>query len=152
MSKKIGKDVIRNDILTGKWLRNSVTTREKVEGILLRTDRSLYKVGERVTIDVLATKRQGMVYLDMIKNNQTLLTKSLEVKDGTGSFKLDLTNELSGSIWLSAYTITKRGDIVRDTKALYVNPANDLNISILLNKETYKPAEEALLDFSVQGS
>lgn len=130
-------------------LKKEFKIEEKAEGILLRTDRSLYKVGERVKIDVLATKKQGMVYLDMIKNNQTLLTKSLRVKDGVGSFKLDLTNELSGSIWLSAYTITKRGDIVRDTKALYVNPANDLNISILLNKKTYKPAEEALLDFSV---
>ena len=130
-------------------LKKDFKLEEKEDCILLRMDRALYKVGEQIRLDVLATKKQGIAYLDVIKNNQTMLTKSLEVKDGVGSFGLDLTNELSGSIFLSVYIITKKGDIVRDTKALYVNAANDLNIGIALNKDTYKPGEEALLDFLI---
>ena len=37
MSNKIGKDVIGKDELTGKWMGNSVTSREKVEDFLNKT-------------------------------------------------------------------------------------------------------------------
>ena len=42
--------------------------------ILLRTDKSLYRVGQRAKLEILTTQRAGTVYLDFIKDRQTYLT------------------------------------------------------------------------------
>jgi len=64
--------------------------------LLLRTDQALYEVGDQLRIDVLTTKTQGMAYLDVVRDGQTMLTKSLEVQHGAGSLEIDLTADLTG--------------------------------------------------------
>jgi hypothetical protein len=117
--------------------------------ILLRTDKPIYEVGNRMRIEVLATKEEGMVYLDLVKDRQTVLTRSVEVQNGMGSLEVDLTADLTGSLWLHSYMITGTTDIIRDTKVIYVNPANDLQIAISPNRQIYRPGEEGWIDFEV---
>ena len=39
--------------------------------------------------------------------------------------------------------------LIRDSRTLYVNPADDLQISISLDEETYKPGEKANVQFQI---
>jgi len=118
--------------------------------IALRPALSLYKVGETAHLGVVATKRTGTVYLDVIKDNQTILTKAVDLKQGQATLDLDLGPELTGALWLHAYLVTQGADICRDTKVIYVNPANDLNVAVMPTKETYLPAEDAEIAFQVK--
>ncbi|MGD8240444.1 MAG: alpha-2-macroglobulin family protein, partial [Armatimonadota bacterium] len=112
------------------------------EGLLLRTDKSLYKVGDQVQCRTLSPAARGTVYIDVVKDRQTMLTRALEMRGGNGRTSITLGPEMAGTIWLSAYRIKPDGDIVRDSNALYVDPADDLRIDVKPNRETYKPGDE----------
>ena len=117
--------------------------------IIMRMARGIYKVGQSIDLQFLTTKRSGRVYFDLIKDNQTILTKSIAIHNGKGSYKLSLTPEMSGSIWLHAYIVTLGSDIVRDTRFCYVHAANDLSIDIKGNKNEYLPGEDGEILFTV---
>lgn len=110
--------------------------------IIMRMARGIYSVGQSIDLQFLTTKRSGRVYLDIIKDNQTVLTKSIDIQKGMGSYRLNLTPDISGSIWLHAYIVTPGSNIVRDTRFCYVHAANDLFIDVKGNKSEYVPGED----------
>ncbi len=117
--------------------------------IIMRMARGIYKVGESVDLQFLTTKRNGRVYIDIIKDNQTVLTKSITAHNGKGSYTLHLTPDLSGSIWLHAYIVTPGSDIVRDTRFCYIHAANDLAITIKGDQDEYLPGADGDILFTV---
>jgi len=120
--------------------------------ILLKTDKGLYKVGNVMHLTLLSSKKKGVVYLDIIKDKQTVLTKTVNVIRGVGKLSIPLTTDLSGSIWLHSYTVAAGEEIMRDTKVIYVNPANDLSITIIPDKKMYRPGEDGKIKFSVRNN
>ncbi|MEO0226076.1 MAG: alpha-2-macroglobulin family protein, partial [candidate division WOR-3 bacterium] len=123
---------------------------EMRDGIVLRTNKPLYKVGESCSLRVYATKKKGRCYLDLIRDHQTILTRSFEIVNGEGAYDMTLSNDLTGTLWVRAYMVTSGSDIIKDTRVIFVDPANDLRITITPNKETFKPGEEGWIDFLVQ--
>lgn len=110
--------------------------------LLLRTDKVLSRVGDAIEATALTVAARGTVYFDVIKDRQTMLTMSAEIANGQARLRLPLGPDLGGTIWLSAYRILPDGEIVRATRPLYVNPANDLNIAIRPDKDTYRPGAD----------
>ncbi|MFQ6133838.1 MAG: MG2 domain-containing protein, partial [Armatimonadota bacterium] len=127
----------------------TVTPEDSGEAVLLRTSKALAKVGDRLDVSVLTNAARGTVYLDLIKNRQTLLTKTVELNKGKGAFSLPLTPDMSGTIALSAYKIALSGEIVRDQRPVYVEPANDLKINVVPDSSIYEPGQPARIDFRV---
>ncbi len=119
----------------------------QADAILLRTDKALYKLGDTITARVFSTKATGTVYLDLIKDGQTFLTKAVDLRDGQA--QVDIDAAASGSLQLHAYRILNTSDIIRDTKFLFVEAADELKIDVTASKPTYLPGEEAQLDFHV---
>ena len=133
-----------------KQITLSTADQPPTGNILLRTDAALYEVGG--TIDAVAytaPAKRGTVYFDVIKDRQTMFTYAAEVKLGQARVHIPLPSALGGSIYLSAYRIMPDGQIVRDTRPLFVEPAADLNIDIAADKDTYLPGGEARLGFTV---
>ncbi len=119
--------------------------------LIIRMARGIYSVGEELDLTFLTTKRSGRVYFDVIKDNQTVMTKSVDIRNYRGRYKLNLTPELSGSIWLHAYIVTRASDIVRDTRFCYVNAADDLHIKVSKSQEEYAPGQDGEIVFTVTG-
>jgi len=119
--------------------------------IIMRMERGIYKVGDAIDLQLLTTKKSGRVYIDVIKDNQTVLTKSVNISNGKGNYKLGLTPDIAGSVWLHAYIVTPGGDIVRDTRFCYVHSADDLSISIKGDKDEYLPGGDGQIIFTVNG-
>ncbi len=138
----------------GETANRSVTLDSSgaTEGVLLRLNSHLAGVGDTIKASVLASGGIGAVYVDVIKNRQTMLTKAADVKDGRATVSIPLTADLTGSIWLNAYRIQPTGDILRDTAPVFVDPASDLSIDISSDEETYKPGEDAEIQFAVRNS
>ncbi len=120
------------------------------EGIILRSSKSLAKVGDRLTVNALSSTRGGTIYLDVIRNKQTILTRALPVKDEIASLPLNITADMTGTVELHAYKILTNEEIIRDTRVLIVTPADDLVIDVTADKETYRPGEDAKLNFQVR--
>ncbi|MEI7832591.1 MAG: MG2 domain-containing protein [bacterium] len=118
-------------------------------GIILRTDKSLAKVGERISMTALTTATQGTVYLDVLRNKQTILTRAMDIEAGQANINLPITGDMVGTLTVHAYRILPNEEIVRDTRVIVVTPADDLLISVAADKETYVPGSEAKLTFTV---
>jgi len=120
------------------------------DNLLLRVDRPLAKVGDVVNASALCAAKSGSVFFDIVKDRQTVLTQAADIRDGRASLDLRLTPDITGSIYLSAYRIMPSGQIVRDTRPMFVEPANDLAISVDADKETYLPGGDTKLTFAVR--
>jgi len=119
------------------------------EGIILRTTKSLAKVGDRVTVTAVSTQKSGAIYLDIIRNKQTILTKALETRNGYAAMILNITHDMTGTLELRAYKILPNEEIIRDSQVMVVQPADDLTVTMESDKTEYRPGEDAKLTFSV---
>jgi hypothetical protein len=119
--------------------------------VLLRTDRALYKVGETAAVEVFITGGYEHVFLDVVRKNQTVLTKTLDASEGQALLEIDLDSELTEDLVLSAYFLADSGQFVRDTTIIYVQPASSLNVSVSTDKDEYMPGETATVTFEVKG-
>jgi hypothetical protein len=119
------------------------------ENVLLRLNKAVYKGGDSLQVDVRTSAGLPTVYLDVVKAGQTVLTQWLNVKDGKAACKLDLPPAAFGTLEIHAYQMLQSGEIIRDSRVAYVNPASDLKIDVRPDKEVYTPGEQGKIRFQV---
>ena len=116
---------------------------------LLRSDKAIYQAGQAAWISVLSPDRNNTVFIDVIKDGQTVLTKSVPLNNHKAEYALALPASLVGILKLNAYVITETGEDRGCARIIYVNPASELQIAARLSQPVYRPGEIAKLDFSV---
>jgi 5-hydroxyisourate hydrolase-like protein (transthyretin family) len=128
----------------------------QVEGggdhILLRADRAGYLVGETMNLTALASFEAGSIYLDIVKEGQTLSTRSRPLQAGRADFAIDLSPDLYGTLELHAYKVLPDGTLVRDTRVVVIDEARDLAIAVNAGQDTYLPGDTATIDFRTGAS
>jgi uncharacterized protein YfaS (alpha-2-macroglobulin family) len=119
------------------------------QDFLVRTDKAVYNGGETMKLVVLGSGMEP-VFVDLLKDGQTILTKVLDSPSkGTGSEAIDLPADLSGTLELCAYRFGSDGLPVRKTRIVYVRPANQLSIKAELDRREYRPGNKATLRLSL---
>ncbi|MFN7133178.1 MAG: MG2 domain-containing protein, partial [Myxococcales bacterium] len=116
---------------------------------VIRTERTLYTSGDTVKGEILAVSPTSTVYLDVVRDGQTVTTETVVLQDRRGSFAVDLPPGTSGTVALYAYTPGR--DVTRARKTLFVSEARGLQVSITGDRETYRPGESATLKVQVKG-
>jgi hypothetical protein len=119
------------------------------QDFLVRTDKAVYNGGETMKLVVLGGGVEP-IFVDLIKDGQTILTKVLDLpsKDGAAE-AVDLPADLSGTLELCAYRFGSDGLPVRKTRVIYVRPANQLSIKAELDRREYRPGNKATLRLSL---
>jgi hypothetical protein len=126
-----------------------LSTKPLADGLILRADKTLYQVGDALRAEVYSTKAKGTVYFDLVRQGQTVMTRAAELQAGRAEITMDIDAAMSGSAALQAYVFTPGTDLIRDTRLLYVNPADALNLGVELDRDVHKPGEHAQLRFKV---
>jgi hypothetical protein len=119
------------------------------ENVLLRLDKVICKGGETLRLDVLTSAGMPTVYVDVVKSRQTMLTRWLDVKDGKAATSLDLPEYVFGTLEVHAYQILSTGEVVRDARVVYVNPASELRVKVSPDREVYTPGAQGAIRFEV---
>jgi hypothetical protein len=119
------------------------------ENILLHLDKAVYQSGDRLSVDVRSSTGTPTVYLDIVKSGQVLLTRWLDVASGRASYQLDLPAELFGTLEVHAYQILGSGEVVRDSRVVYVQPRDDLSIRVQADKDVYLPGAAGKIRFHI---
>jgi len=119
------------------------------EQVLLRPDRPTYRVGDTMHPEAFVTGGSRTVYLDIVREGQTLSTRATDVQDGKAAFDVDLAPDLFGTLELHAYQVQLDGSIVRDTRIVVVNAPMDVEVAMTADKEVYQPGEVAKLAFQL---
>ncbi|TPW00607.1 MAG: alpha-2-macroglobulin domain-containing protein, partial [bacterium] len=89
------------------------------DDFIVRTDKAVYNGGETMRVSVLGGGGQPL-FLDFIKDGQTVLTEVVPVKQGAGEYQFDLPADLFGTIEMVAYRYHTAGIPVRKSRVLYV--------------------------------
>ena len=121
------------------------------DAFLLRPDRPVYTVGDTAVLEVLSAAPTARVFLDVVRDRRTLQMTALDVNEGHGRVDLDLSDDFTGTLELHAYRVLGDGTLVRDTRVVQVNRAEQLEVQLALDRDTYRPAETAVLDLLVLG-
>ncbi len=127
-------------------------SREGDDQILLRTERAVYKTGDRIELKVLSTKKRATAYLDVVKDGQTVLTRDIDIENGQAELSLAATPELAGTVDFNAYLFSRNARPVADHRLVFVQPADELKIDAVTDAPVYKPGGEARVRFRVTNS
>ena len=111
---------------------------------LVRTDKAIYSGGDTLTLTVLGSGGEP-VFVDLIKDGQTVLTTSVEIQAGRGRQEVDLPPDLFGTIELCAYRYGLSGLAVRKTRLVYVEQARQLAVQATFDADEYRPGAKAKL-------
>lgn len=124
-------------------------SRSGSDQVLLRAERALYRVGERMQLKVFSTKQRGSVYLDLIKDGQTVGTHDLDIVNGEAIVDLPATPGLAGTVEINAYLFGEDAVPIGDHRLVFVQPADELKVETALDCPVYKPGDEARIAFRV---
>jgi len=121
------------------------------DDFLVRTDKATYRGGETLQLKILARGGSEPVFIDLIKDGQTMLTHVLPMSQGRGEGQFDLPAELFGTIELCAYRYGSNGLPNRKRRVLYVGQAHELHIDVTSGRPEYRPGERARLQLRLSG-
>lgn len=122
------------------------------EQILLRTERAIYRAGDRIQLKVLSTKERGTAYIDVVKEGQTVLTRDVDLVNGQAELSLAATPDLAGTVDVNAYLFGRDARPVRDHRLVFVQPADELKIQASTDGAVYRPGDEARVHLRVTNS
>lgn len=127
-------------------------TRAGEDQVLLRTERAVYHVGDRIRLMVFSSKPRGAAYLDIVKDGQTVLTRDVDLEGGESELSLAVTPEMAGTLDLNAYIFGRDAQAVGDHRLVFVQPSDELKIETVADAAAYKPGSDARVRFRVTNS
>ncbi|HEX2677694.1 MAG TPA: MG2 domain-containing protein, partial [Polyangiales bacterium] len=119
------------------------------EHVLVRTDKSIYHLGDTVKVQVFASNAEDRVYVDWLSEGQAVDMRTLDVTNGTASFDMPLDASLFGENRIEAYVVDADGNTVRAGRTIMVSREGALQVSLSTDQAKYAPGEAAKLTFSV---
>lgn len=143
-----GDNTIRVHDAAGKSASKVLTFETADRGVLLTPSKGFYKAGETLDLNIFSNISRT-VYVDLIKNNQTLKTESIDITDNRAASRTDLSADFVGSVLVNAYAISRDGETYRDSKWVMVEPAGDLNIEVKPDQAQYHPGDHGAIRFHV---
>ena len=119
------------------------------EQVLLRAEKAIYRAGDLIRLRTLTTRKRGTVYIDVVKDGQTILTRDLELSEGQAELTLAAGPELAGTVDVNAYLFGQNAQPVADHRLLFVQPADELKVETVADRPAYKPGDDSHIRFHV---
>jgi uncharacterized protein YfaS (alpha-2-macroglobulin family) len=130
----------------------SLQLRSGEDQVLLRTEHAVYRVGDPIHLRILATKKRGTVYVDVVKQGQTILTRDLDITDGQAELTLVASPEMAGTADFNAYVFGHNAQPIADHRLIFVQPTEELKIETVAEAAAYKPGDDARIRFRITNS
>jgi len=119
------------------------------EDFLLRTDKAVYEGSERMRVTVLG-RGKDVVFIDFLKDRQTLWTERVALTEGQGECALDLPPDLFGVVELCSYSFGASERPVSKTRAVYVRQPRQITIQAEADRKEYRPGQTARLTLQLR--
>jgi 5-hydroxyisourate hydrolase-like protein (transthyretin family) len=137
----------------GEHLWRFPIDKNKKENVILKADQPVYNSGETPTLTITSTQPQGVVYVDVHKENQIILTKESKLEGGKASIELPMAGKHTGILTCHARIVPgqkTRGDspVLADWRKIIILPEKEEKIELALqsSKKKYFPGEEANIE------
>jgi|GEM_PF-304352 len=137
------------------WLRDYYSSGRRTE-LRVETAKTLYAAGEPVEATITSNRPRIGVVVDATVGGRVVASKSLRL-DGEGRAALALAPnaEYRGAVTLSATAAEPDDDdgdeFARGSRTIVFPRKRDLKLDLKLTRASYRPGEEAGVEFSVRG-
>jgi anti-sigma factor RsiW len=116
---------------------------------ICRPDKAVYDGSSTVKLTALGSGTEP-VFVDFLKDGQTLLTEVIPMTNGKGELAFDLPAELFGTIEICAYRYQSASGLpVKQTRIIYVRQARQLQIAAAMDHKEYRPGGKAKLNLTL---
>lgn len=119
------------------------------DNIIIRPSKASYTVGDTLNFEILTNSGQGSCYIDFVKDSQAISTHAVTLSGSSQVFSVEASPDMAGMLTVHAYRLTSDNDIIRDTKNIFIKSADELSIKTSLDKNEYKPGENAKISFNI---
>lgn len=121
------------------------------EHVLVRTDKSVYGLGDVVKVEVTGSEGESSVYVDWLNQGQAVDMRTLDFdSSGVAEFEMPVDGSLLGTNRVEAYVVDDDGNVIRAGRTVFVRTTSSLNVSLATDKPVYAPGEPAKLTFTVK--
>jgi hypothetical protein len=131
------------------WLRDGETP-----GIRVETDKTIYREGEPVSVEVTSNRPRLSVVVDASAGDRVVASHTLRLDGGRASFVLPYDPEFKGPLAVSAVTTEVPPDSYRKysvgVRHVVYPRDRELKLDARMSRASYKPGEEAGVEFAVR--
>jgi hypothetical protein len=133
------------------WLADT----SKGAGIRVETDRTLYREGDDVAVELTATRPRMAVVVDASSDGRVIDSKTVRLEGGRASLVIPYSPEFRDALVISATEADLRGDDDDEDYGVgartVVYPRDrELKLDVQLSQKTYRPGDEAGAELSVR--
>ena len=132
--------------------RNESFNYQDIPAIRVTTSKSLYRPQEPLDIQLISTEKDLNVIVDVTKDMQVIRSEMVRLRDGRGSITLDYDERFKNEVKVIAYADIAPREYIRDGQTVLYPHDRDLKLDVLPGKETYRPGEEAHVNFNVSAA
>ncbi len=122
------------------------------DGLVIETDRTIYKPGEPTKIKLQSTKESGQVFVDVVRGWSVISSGEVDLKGGRGEISVPYDAKFSGVLTVAAYFEDDDGDLVKASRGIIYPKPENLQVNVETEKAVYKPGENVNLGFKVSDS
>jgi hypothetical protein len=115
--------------------------------VLLRPTRVLVPRGAPIGAEVVTSLQQGMAYLDVIKDGQTVRSVAAPVVKGRARLAAPADDAAFGSLLLQAQVVDGAGKRGAASRMVYVERQRALRLEVSPDRPSYAPGDRAVLRF-----
>jgi A-macroglobulin TED domain/Alpha-2-macroglobulin family/Carboxypeptidase regulatory-like domain/MG2 domain/A-macroglobulin receptor binding domain/Macroglobulin domain MG3/Alpha-2-macroglobulin bait region domain len=137
---------------TGKT-DESIKIKTDEKQIQISADKTIYRPGEPVDINVTSTQIEGTVFLDVLMGESVVESRMLKLTNGKASLKIPYRQHFKGVVKIGVYSDQDGPDderrVIVDSLNVIYPAAQNLRLSMKSAQDTYRPNEEAKVSFSV---
>ena len=126
----------------------NLSTREIHSDFLMSCDAATYAAGETLKLQFIGGGSEP-VFVDLLKDGQTVLTQVTDFKQGRATLAIDLPQDLTGTMEIAAYRFNSRGFAVQRSRSVVVEGSRELIVKVTPDKQQYKPGDRAHLSIAV---
>ncbi len=121
---------------------------QRANDFLVRTNKVVYEAGDTIQLVAIGGGRQP-VFVDFIRDGQTIVTRTVEMNNGRGEAQLELSTDLFGHVDICSYRLSADGTPVRKTYPIVLRRADELSVETQLDRSEYRPGDRATLQVHV---
>ncbi|MDX6556959.1 MAG: hypothetical protein QOF72_8 [Blastocatellia bacterium] len=117
--------------------------------IRIDTDKSLYRDGDPIRTEIIASQPDLVLTLDVIGDEKVLQSQFVRLQNGRASLAVPYLKGFDGPVTLAAYAPAPSGgnDVISSSHTVLFPHDRDLKFQLALNRESYRPGEEASASF-----
>ncbi len=120
--------------------------------VRIETTKTIYRAGEPINAVITATDPVEAVVVDLASEGGLIRSELVQLRDGRGSITFPFRPEFKNSLTIAAYPEFAKSRSTVGMRTVIYPYDSELNVDVKPSQDTYRPGEEAQLNFNVRSA